>query len=188
MLNTIISSLFLFLKNITHNTIILGFRNWLLQTLNMSRKGDIPEIILKDEKVKISDAFYGSSDDFYDSLSIAIQSNQWAQNDKLRDALEGVLMRLCAKYLFLEKRRNFALDPVANFHLRNGATMWRLNWWADLSARGLTNSCGIMVNYRYYLDNLESNSTTYQEKKVIDASEQIRQLASLSLDNRTSKL
>ena len=57
-------------------------------------------------------------------------------------------MRLCAKYLYLEKRRNFALDPVANFHLRNGAAMWRLNWWADLSPRGLTNSCGIMVNYR----------------------------------------
>ena len=72
-------------------------------------------------------------DDFYDSLCTAIKSNQWAQNDKLRDALELPLMRLCAKYLFAEKRRNFALDPVANFHLRNGATMWRLNWWADLS-------------------------------------------------------
>ena len=92
----------------------------------------------------------------------------------------GVLMRLCARYLFVEKRRNFALDPVANFHLRNGATMWRLNWWADLSPRGLTNSCGIMVNYRYYLDKLESNSTTYQEEKIIHASEQVRQLASRS--------
>merc|ERR1719510_21305 len=146
------------------------------------------EILTNEEKVKILEAFYGQTDDFYDSLCTAIKSNQWAQNDKLRDALELPFMRLCAQYLFLEKRRNFALDPVANFHLRNGATMWRLNWWADLSARGLTNSCGIMVNYRYYLDNLESNSTTYQEKKVIDASEQIRQLASLSLDNRTSKL
>jgi len=38
---------------------------------------------------------------------------------------------------------------VANFHLRNGAVMWRLNWQADLSVRGLANSCGIMVNYRY---------------------------------------
>jgi hypothetical protein len=41
---------------------------------------------------------------------------------------------------------------VANFHLRNGAVMWRLNWQADLSARGLGNSCGIMVNYRYKQD------------------------------------
>ena len=94
-----------------------------------------------------------------------------------------VLMRLCAKYLFVEKRRNFALDPVANFHLRNGATMWRLNWWADLSPRGLSNSCGIMVNYRYYLEKLEHNSTTYQEKKEIDVSEQIRLLAEVELQN-----
>ena len=43
---------------------------------------------------------------------------QWAQSEKLSSALEMLLMRLCAKYLFLEKRRNFALDPVANFHLR----------------------------------------------------------------------
>ena len=56
----------------------------------MCRKGDIPELILKNEKAIISDAFYGPSDDFYDSLSIAIQSNQWVQNDKLRVILEGV--------------------------------------------------------------------------------------------------
>ena len=43
-----------------------------------------------------------------------------------------------------------------------------------------------MVNYRYYLDKLENNSTTYQEKKVIDASEQIRQLASIA--SITSKI
>jgi malonyl-CoA decarboxylase len=57
-------------------------------------------------------------------------------------------MRLAARYLAVERRRGQALDPVANFHLRNGAWMWRLNWAADLSARGMKNSCGIMVNYR----------------------------------------
>lgn len=38
---------------------------------------------------------------------------------------------------------------AANFHLRNGAVMWRINWMADPSPRGVANSCGIMVNYRY---------------------------------------
>lgn len=37
---------------------------------------------------------------------------------------------------------------TANFHLRNGAVMWRLNWRADTSPRGLANSLGMMVNYR----------------------------------------
>jgi malonyl-CoA decarboxylase len=156
---------------------IPGFKTWLMTTLQMARKGQGREVLNDEEKAKILKTFYGPTDDFYDSLCTAFKSNQWAQNEKLRDALELPLMRLCSQYLFLEKRRNFALDPVANFHLRNGSTMWRLNWWADLSPRGLNNSCGIMVNYRYYLDKLESNSTQYQESKTIDTSEQIRQLA-----------
>ena len=155
---------------------IPGFRTWLLKTLQMSKE-NLSEILTPEEKDRISLAFYGKSDDFYDSLFTALKTNQWAQNEKLRFALELPLMRLCARYLYLEKRRSFALDPVANFHLRNGAAMWRLNWWADLSPRGLTNSCGIMVNYRYYLDKLEDNSTNYQETKNIDASEQVRVLA-----------
>ena len=106
-----------------------------MKTLQVS-KGNLGEIITPEEKDKISLAFYGKSDDFYDSLFTALKTNQWAQNEKLRFALETPLMRLCARYLYLEKRRNFALDPVANFHLRNGAAMWRLNWWADLSPRG----------------------------------------------------
>ena len=62
----------------------------------MSRKGEIPELIFEDEKIRISKAFYGPSDDFYESLSTAIQSNQWAQNDKLRIELEGEEIFLCS--------------------------------------------------------------------------------------------
>ena len=61
--------------------------------------------------------------------------------------LRPILMRLAARYLVQERRRRLALDPVANFHLRNGAAVWRLNWRADLSRRGLSSSHGIMVNY-----------------------------------------
>ena len=63
----------------------------------MSRKGEIPELIFEDEKIRISKAFYGPSDDFYESLSTAIQSNQWAQNDKLRIELEGDEIFSCLK-------------------------------------------------------------------------------------------
>ena len=84
--------------------------------------------------------------------------------------------RLCGPPL--EKRRNLAFDSVANFHLRNGASIWRINWLADLSPRGLTNSCGLMVNYRYFIENLEQNSTSYQESFQISAGDQVTQLAS----------
>merc|ERR1712156_720813 len=80
--------------------------------------------------------------------------------------------------LFLETRRNAALNPVANFHVRNGATVWRVNWMADPSPRGIDASFGMMVNYRYYLDRLETNSTAYLKHFTIDADPQVTNLLS----------
>ena len=64
------------------------------------------------------------------------------------EAVRPILMRLAARYLVMERRRGKALDLVANFHLRNGASVWRLNWQADPSERGMAQSFGIRVNYR----------------------------------------
>ncbi|KAK8727708.1 hypothetical protein OTU49_009418 [Cherax quadricarinatus] len=91
-------------------------------------------------------------------------------------------MRLCAYYLFTEKRRNYTLDSVANFHLKNGAVMWRINWLADRSPRGLANSCGIMVNYRYFLEECECNSRTYLETMKVIASDTVTFLAKAAED------
>lgn len=65
---------------------------------------------------------------------------------------------------------------LANFHLRNGAVMWRINWMADLTSRGLNASFGLMVNYRYYLDETQMNSINYIEKQRIKTSTQILDL------------
>lgn len=51
--------------------------------------------------------------------------------------------------------------------------MWRLNWKANLLPRGLTHSCGIMVNYRYFLEETEMRSRMYLEKQEISASNQV---------------
>jgi len=55
--------------------------------------------------------------------------------------------------------------------------MWRINWMADLSPRGLKNSFGIMVNYRYFLEECEDNSQAYVEEQQIGSTEQVRNLA-----------
>jgi hypothetical protein len=58
-----------------------------------------------------------------------VQDNSWVHLPLAQqDSLCPVLLRLCALYLLTERRRNFALDPVAHFHLRNGAQLWRINW------------------------------------------------------------
>ena len=85
-------------------------------------------------------------------------------------------MRLAAQYMLHERRRRHALDPVANFHLRNGASVWRLNWRADLSQRGREQSFGLMVNYEYVLADVASNNQSYIIDGVIPASDQVQSL------------
>ena len=83
-------------------------------------------------------------------LSAWLEADLWRQCPGEAHALmfRRLLMRLAARYLLLERRRNAALDPVANFHLRNGAQLWRLNWGADAGERCSRQSFGMMVNYR----------------------------------------
>lgn len=120
----------------------------------------------------------GSEGGTADSLRRLLGSGDWVRSDRLARALEPALMRLCAWYLYGEKRRGYALNPVANFHLQNGATMWRLNWLADTSPRGISSSCGIMVNYRYFLQETGGNSAAYLQNKAIAASDQVLSLVS----------
>ena len=80
-------------------------------------------------------------------MSCRAEAPEVARCAQVEARMRPALMRLAARYLLREKRRGAALDHVANFHLRNGAAVARLNWRADPSARGLAGSVGIMVNY-----------------------------------------
>ena len=65
---------------------------------------------------------------------------------------------------------------TANFHLTNGAVLWRINFLADTSIRGLNQSCSLMVNYRYYLSDTENNSQNYLLHHHIPASPAVMEL------------
>ena len=73
-------------------------------------------------------------------------------------------------------RNGRARDPVAHFHLSNGARLERLNWAADLSPKWLQQSAGIMINYLYRLSDIETNHEAYTAEGMIAASTQIRTL------------
>lgn len=72
------------------------------------------------------------------------------------DTISRSGLRLAAHYL-KSMKNGVLLDPVARFHLGNGARIERLNWAADNSEKGMAQSCGIMVNYLYELDQLDDN-------------------------------
>jgi len=97
------------------------------------------------------------------------------------EALQTLLMRLCAHYLVDVKQAEGGnaepLDPVARFHLGNGAALERLNWMGDSSESGLGRSAGIMANYVYWLGEVERNHESYFREHEIVASPAIERLA-----------
>ena len=92
-------------------------------------------------------------------------------------AIQRELSRLCAYYLTYAKRGKAPLDPVARFHLANGARLERLNWMGDTSPAGLTRSLGFTVNYVYRLADVERNHEAYAKAYAIVASREFRHLA-----------
>ncbi len=62
------------------------------------------------------------------------------------------------------------VDPVARFHLGNGARLERINWLADTSEKGLREAYGLMVNYRYDLKEIEKNHEAYANEGTVAAS------------------
>ena len=92
---------------------------------------------------------------------------------QLREPLEG----LAAWYLTREWEEGHAADPVARFHLGNGARLERINWAADGSAKGIRQSFGLMVNYVYDLDDVERNHEEYVNRHRVVASNVVEKLA-----------
>ncbi len=102
----------------------------------------------------------------------------WWQDSDAAGRLAGALMPLASWHLL--RARNAGdqpLDPVARFHLGNGARLERLNWLADTSGNGLNASHGIMVNYLYKLDDIEKNHEAFANAGMITASGPVKRLA-----------
>ena len=85
---------------------------------------------------------------------------------------------LAARYLTEAKADDGgAADPVARFHLGNGARLEQINPGADPGAQGQAKSWGVMVNYRYDLDHIEANHEAYANEGTVAASSAVRRLA-----------
>ena len=107
-----------------------------------------------------------------------VRNPEWHRNRVLAAALKEPLQRLAARYLVAEKRADGkALDAVAHFHLSNGARVEQINWLADTSAKGLAQSCGVMVNYLYRMAEIETNHEQYTGEGKIAAASAVKSLA-----------
>ncbi|HYA73078.1 MAG TPA: malonyl-CoA decarboxylase family protein, partial [Roseiarcus sp.] len=104
----------------------------------------------------------------------------WTKKPAAVEAVNKALTLLAAHYLLHARTRaGGVIDPVARFHLGNGAKVERLNPLGDLSAAAMGQSHGLMVNYLYELDQIEKNHEAFVNKNEVAASSAVRRLARL---------
>ena len=169
---------------------IPGFSSWLDMKLEDSEDDDDDDTLFMENEIKILSEILNcshSSDLFQVLRDREFVSKRLKSDERFRDAIQEPLLRLAAQYIVNEKKRkNQALCPVANFHIRNGAIVWRINFWADRSERGLRQSLGLMVNYKYDLDFLETNHARYISSGGISVDDSVSSLLSSSSTSSSS--
>lgn len=159
LIKQVVAELSIELPNLKHfSTLspIPGFMNWFSKT-----EGKVGKITAgKTTKVKN-----------------LLQEHDWRNNSEVIEQIKEPLESLVAYYLMNEKSRDNPLDPVARFHLGNGARLERINWLGDTSENGLKQSAGLLVNYYYSLKDIEKNHEAYVNEKKVVASSAIQSLA-----------
>jgi len=116
------------------------------------------------------------SDDDRDFIAM-LDKTSWSRDSDLEPIAKEFLMPLAAHYFALAKAPNGRpLDPVARFHLGNGARLQRINWLGDISGKGLSTSYGLMVNYLYDLADIEKNHEAYVNNREVIMAKSVRSL------------
>ncbi|PWU05089.1 MAG: decarboxylase [Terriglobia bacterium] len=103
-------------------------------------------------------------------LAKMVDEPQWFENRELPARLQRDLTGCFAYYLLHAKQGERPYDPVARFHLRNGARLERINWLGDKSMVGIDLSAGFMVNYVYRLAEVARNHELYMREHRVAAS------------------
>jgi len=120
------------------------------------------------------------SDDAQQRLQSALAAAQRIaamETFELSDGDNEQLSFLVAHYLRNEKRSDsLPLDPVARFHLGNGASLDHVLPAADVFRKGLSQSAGVMVSYLYDLDKVEDNHEAYANEGVVKVSPEVEAL------------
>jgi malonyl-CoA decarboxylase len=160
------------LKNFATLSPVPGFRAW----LTAEAEGD--GVLLVGEARAVRSLDIDDDEINPDRLLLnLLERPDWHQEPRVAAALREPLLRLCARYLLHARAPSGrTLDPVAHFHLSNGARVERLNWLGDVSSKGLRQSAGIMVNYLYRLGDIETNNEAYRGEGRVAAASSVRGL------------
>jgi malonyl-CoA decarboxylase len=154
---------------------IPGFRKWLDARLAADDSG-----LLSAEETTTLTALLpeeGRPEDGALALKAILARRGWPRDSAAVKVLEPVLTRLAARYLLVESNGKRALDPVAHFHLSNGARVEKLTMLADTSEKGVKESATLMVNYLYDPAKIEDYHEDYAGEGKRNATTVVRRLA-----------
>ena len=147
-----------------------GFRRWLERAL----KSGTAELLPAESKALA--ALPGRAEG-EKGFAVLLGLPGWEASPGIAKALRGPLTRLAAGYLAEERREDGrARDPVAHFHLSNGARIEQIDWLADRSEKGISQSYGMMVNYRYRQADIEANHEAYTGEGKVAAAAGVKAL------------
>ncbi|WP_431281238.1 malonyl-CoA decarboxylase [Humitalea sp. 24SJ18S-53] len=151
-----------------------GFRTWLDKALHQQGEALLAEGEAESLRAAVPGADGGAA-----ALAAILARRGTLRDPAAAAKAEPVLTRLCARYVLMEHGRNprRARDPVAHFHLSNGARLERINVRGDTSDKGFRESLGLMVNYLYDPDKIEANHEAYAGEGKRAAASALRKLA-----------
>jgi malonyl-CoA decarboxylase len=111
------------------------------------------------------------------ALLARLDQPEWMNDETAAAAMQPVMANAAAWYFLRARTTDGRIpDPVARFHLGNGARLERINFLADRSPKAMRHAHGLMVNYLYKLDDIEANHEAFADKNEVVATSAIRRL------------
>ena len=136
-----------------------GFSHWLLNKSAVADDGDRSQL-----------------------SELKAEAQALSQNQTAESITENadLLRKAVFNYLVQAKKGKFPLDPVARFHLGNGASLHQIHPRADCSDKGMQQSLSAMVNYLYDLRSIESNHESYASEGIVHFNDKLKSLLTKS--------
>jgi malonyl-CoA decarboxylase len=117
----------------------------------------------------------GTGTDITDADRAVLMSPGWWLGEDAAE-VQAPLLRLAARYLTTIAKGRGPIDPVARFHLGNGARLERLNWMGNPAERGIRESFGLMVNYLYDIATIEANHEAFAREDAVICGPEVKAL------------
>lgn len=134
-----------------------GFADW----LSRERRSEASDVLSATDRTRLA----------------LLDEPDWADRPEALAEIQPAMTSAAAWYFLRARNRNGkVVDPVARFHLGNGARLERINFLADRSPRAMRQAHGLMVNYLYKLDDIETNHEAFAGRSEVVAAQAIRRL------------